>query len=174
MTYRCRSWLFKETSRIRIVRHYCSPLVLFYCFVCAPLSCNMHRYLAGVAKPAVKRVLEKRDRDNSYDKTKRKRGYLKSWETDFAWLSFDDQHSTMFCKLCRKFQATGVRGKNAFISGTDNFRPDTLRAHALSEAHKRAVGQQTALDVRPSTAPAHRAVQALNKATLDRLTHLFR
>ena len=29
----------------------------------------------------------------------------------------------------------GIRGKNAFATGTDNFRHDLWRAHNVSEAH---------------------------------------
>ena len=135
---------------------------------------TMHRYLTGVAKPEVKRKVEKRERDTLYDQQKRQRGYLKVWERDHTWLSYDDDNDLMFCKVCRTHNVTGVRGKNAFLTGTDNFRPDSLRAHSTSEAHTRAVFRQTAFEARPGTAPAHRAIQALNTATMDRLTHLFR
>ena len=78
----------------------------------------MHRYLAGVAKPAVKRVL--RDWDNLYDmKLKDKCGYLKSWETEYTWLSHDNQQLVIFCALCRRYPTTGICGKNAFIAGTE-------------------------------------------------------
>ncbi len=89
----------------------------------------MHRYLTGVAKPEVKRKVEKRERDTLYDQQKRQRGYLKVWERDHTWLSYDDDNDLMFCKVCRTHNVTGVRGKNAFLIGTDNFRPDSLRAH---------------------------------------------
>ena len=138
----------------------------------------MDRYLTGGAKkdkpPEKKRFADKRERDADYDKRKRQRGYLKSWERENPWLAYDDVKSVMFCTWCRAFQHVGIRGKNAFAEGTDNFRPDTVRAHGGSEARKRSEGRHLAATLRPGTAPAHRAIQAMNAATMQRLKHLFR
>ena len=59
---------------------------------------TMHCYLTGVAKPAVKRKLEKRER--LYDQQKRQRGYLKVWERDHTWLSYDEDKGLMFSAQC--------------------------------------------------------------------------
>ena len=55
----------------------------------------MHRNLTGIAKPAVKRKLEMHDQDTLY-KSKHQHGYLKSWEREYVWQSYDDQQSVMF------------------------------------------------------------------------------
>ena len=56
----------------------------------------MNHYLTDVAKPVVKQKLEKR----LYDKSKRQHGYLKRWEREYVWLSYDDQQPGVFCTLC--------------------------------------------------------------------------
>ena len=43
---------------------------------------TMHHYLTGVAKPAVKRKLQKREQDTLYYQQKWQHGYLKVWERD--------------------------------------------------------------------------------------------
>ncbi|KAI0211234.1 hypothetical protein LSAT2_003932, partial [Lamellibrachia satsuma] len=85
----------------------------------------MHRYLTGVAKPAVKRKVGKLERDTLHDLQKRLRGYLKVWERDHTWLSYDEDKGLMFCTVCRTHNVTGARGKNAFFTDTDNFRQDS-------------------------------------------------
>ena len=96
---------------------------------------TMHRYLTGVAKPAEKCKLEEREQDTLYNQQKQQRGYLKVWEHDHTWLSYDKDKGLMFCTVCRTHSVTGARGKNAFLTGTENFRPDSLRAHSATEAH---------------------------------------
>ena len=62
----------------------------------------MHRFIPGLAKLPEKRKItqiEKRQRDCVYDRSKRKRGYIKEWEKEYAWLAYDDEKNamTMFC-----------------------------------------------------------------------------
>ena len=99
--------------------------ITFSLYISLSLFCDMHRYLADVAKTAMMRKLEKCDRDTLYDKAP---AWLfeKLGERESAWLSYDDQQSVMFCTLCRTHQMIGIHGKNAFIMGTNNFRPDSL------------------------------------------------
>ena len=79
----------------------------------------MYRYLTGVAKAAVKR----KARPGHLVRQVEAPAWLfeKLRVREYTWLSYDDQQSVMFCRLCRKHQITGIRGKNAFITGTDNF-----------------------------------------------------
>ena len=52
----------------------------------------------------------------------------------------DDEKNAMFCSSCRARAGAGqdtgtigIRGKNAFATGTDNCRHDLLLAHNVSE-----------------------------------------
>ena len=81
-----------------------------------------------------------------YDRNKRNRGYnIKEWE-EYAWLAYDDdEKNAMFCTSCRGRSLgvgvgkIGIWGKNAFATGTDNFRHDSLRAHNVGETHRHAI-----------------------------------
>ena len=64
------------------------------------------------------------------------------------WLASDDEKNAMFCSTFRGRARAGgeqdtgmigIWGKNAFTTGTDNFRHDSLRAHNISETHRRAI-----------------------------------
>ena len=48
--------------------------------------------------------------------TKCKHGYMKSWGTKYAWLSYDD-----VLHAVPKVPDDYICGKNAFVVGTDNF-----------------------------------------------------
>ena len=74
-------------------------------------------------------------------------------------MSYDSENNVMFCTKCREHKTFGIRGKNAFITGSDTSRPDSLRAHDVSEAHNKATGNQIASKAEPGTAQAHRAIQ---------------
>lgn len=39
---------------------------------------------------------EKKARDQEYDKTKRDRRYLPTWENKYPWVSYDDENGTMY------------------------------------------------------------------------------
>ena len=59
-----------------------------------------NRFIPGLAKLPEKRKItqtEKRQRDCIYDRSKRNRGYIKEWETEYAWLAYDDENNAMFC-----------------------------------------------------------------------------
>ena len=106
----------------------------------------MLRFIPGLAKLPEKRKItqtEKRQRDCVYDRSKRNRGYSKRWEKEYEWLASNDENNAMFCSSCRgraragggQYTGTiGIRGKNAFVIGTDNFRRDSLQAHNVSPA----------------------------------------
>lgn len=49
-----------------------------------------------------------------YEKTKRKRCYVKTWEETWPWVRHDDINDTMYCTICREFPAVGNVKNNSF------------------------------------------------------------
>ena len=82
----------------------------------------------------------------------------------------------MFCKPCRKYDIQSGKGgsRNVFKEGTDNFRLDTIKSHAASEAHLKAVGKEVAETLPAGTSQAEMILHKLNKNEFERLDKLFR
>ena len=84
----------------------------------------------------------------------KKRGHtIKKWVVEYEkeltttlWLTYDrlerDHVSALKCKVCIQFedQLTSTRNFNrTFISGSTNFRVSTVKDHASSAMHQRAM-----------------------------------
>ena len=139
----------------------------------------MWRFIKGVDNPAKRKTNvseQQEEKKRNYEKTKRTRCYQKSWEGEYTWISYDSESQKMFCKLCRKFDIQSQKGgnKNVFKEGTDNFRLDTVRFHAASEAHVKAEGMEAAEALPVGTSNAEIILHKLNKKEFDRLEKLFR
>ena len=69
---------------------------------------------------------------------------IRKWKAMFPWLDFLDGMK-MVCKSC-KSQEEKLRlmpGANlTFVTGSTNYRPSTLKDHAQTDGHKRAVGEE--------------------------------
>ena len=78
------------------------------------------------------------DRKRKYESETRKRIFQVSWLSEFAWLVYenigDDENSEkrMFCSICRNYDKIG-----SFVTGTDSFRKDALKAHDMSIGHQK-------------------------------------
>lgn len=70
-----------------------------------------------------------------YEKTKRKRCYVKTWEETWPWVRHDDINDTMYCTICREFPAVGNVKNNSFYEGCKLFRVESLKAHQTSDVH---------------------------------------
>lgn len=61
------------------------------------------------------------------------RSFLPKWKHEFSWLIFDETSKKMTCAICKKYPA--LVGKCDFITGTDNFKKETLQCHSISKKH---------------------------------------
>ena len=117
-----------------------------------------------------------------YDKAKRVRCYLKSWEENWPWLTYDAEKHAMFCKYCKDFPtiAKSSGSRNAFLDGCSLFRVESMKAHQVSEAHMLCTTyymqkhDQLKLVTRtPETAPIMTAIGRLNDVQKEKFSALF-
>lgn len=102
----------------------------------------MWRHIEGVSKPTPqKRTADDiREQNKVYDKTKRRRTFQEHWLTVYKWLQHEND--LMFCKFCKAYGRGDADGK--FISGTNNFKKDTLDWHEKNTVNLRlSLNQRT-------------------------------
>ena len=75
----------------------------------------------------------------------------------------------MFCNVCQKYEKHGI-----FISGSTNFKLESIKHHHESASHKSNVQKEKALTARPGTSVAEKTIETLNKSNYLRLTKLFK
>ena len=142
-------------------------------------SHKMWRFLPGVSNPGAETPPKsaKRDRDEEYEKNKRRRLYRKEWEAEHQWLAYDEEEEVMFCKICRASNvpgATGGKKQNSFYKGSNTFKVETIKKHSASENHRLAVDRERARRAAPGTSQAEKMLKGMNVAAVNRLKLLFR
>ena len=60
------------------------------------------------------------------------------------------------------------------MTGSSNFKLESVISHETSEQHLRSVGKQSAKENSTVNSAAAKIVQSLNKNVLNRMTNLFR
>ncbi|KAG1666867.1 Lysosome-associated membrane glycoprotein 5 [Nymphon striatum] len=166
----------------------------------------MLRKFVGLSEkiPEKKAKISQKEKDDVYETTKRKRGVVGSWKTEFPWLlvseksssnrstATDDVQSTpsepakLYCNPCRSVYGPLANPKRLakdkydkyangpFVVGCSNLRHGALVYHQNSEGHKHAIMIQTAKTSKPGDMPADRALAKLNDKNFERLGKLFR
>ncbi|KAG1696995.1 tRNA-cytidine(32) 2-sulfurtransferase [Nymphon striatum] len=166
----------------------------------------MLRKFVGLSEniPEKKAKISQKEKDDVYETTKRKRGVVGSWKTEFPWLlvsekssssrstATDDVQSTpsepakLYCNPCRSVYGPLANPKRLakdkynkyangpFVVGCSNLRHGALVCHQNSEGHKHAIMIQTAKASKPGDIPADRALAKLNDKNFERLGKLFR
>ena len=83
-------------------------------------------------KPKVSQE-EKAKKAKKYEEDERVRVFQPNWLAKFDWLQHFQVNGVgrMYCKVCRKFDRTGI-----FVTGCTNYKMDTLKSHHTSESHK--------------------------------------
>ena len=127
---------------------------------------GMKRKPAGVSSSTAKR--------DEYEK-KRKRNFQDHWQNDREWLVFEE--GKMHCSYCREYWGDKIDSLNAqaklWISGTTNFKVDSLKTHETSKSHMDS--SRIALSKKnPTNAPATVAIRQLNAQNIQRLNIRFR
>jgi hypothetical protein len=135
--------------------------------------------MPNVKKPAEKRKLthgEKVQRDKHYDKEKRQRKWLPSWQNEYPWLRCDhddDEGDKMYCSVCEQFSLLS-RDNNTFLTGNSSFRVEGIRAHAKTLAHENAVCAELAKKKRLEDTPMGIGAKIMNSKASAKLSNLFR
>jgi hypothetical protein len=104
------------------------------------------------------------DRHRTYDLSKRKREYQRSWESEFHGLTYDEE-TGMICSFCLKFKE--LAGPSVFVSGCKTFRKTGIQSHWESPRHLLAAN--AAANVVEGLGPIDRIVQKIgekNKAVI--------
>ncbi|KAM9808826.1 zinc finger protein 862-like isoform 1-T1 [Syngnathus typhle] len=114
--------------------------------------------------PKKRKVAPKED----YEK-RRERKYLPEWQLGYPWLYHEN--SKMFCKVC--IDCPKSRDYNAFVSGTDSFRLQTIKSHAKSEKHVLAENVARVRE-NPERAPMNVAMRHMTAGVREKLRKLFR
>ena len=66
---------------------------------------------------------------------------LKSWESEFNWLTFDINISLQ-CNVCKKWKEKIISVKNfsdIFTKGSTNYRKSTIADHAKTAQHSKSL-----------------------------------
>ncbi|XP_062616845.1 zinc finger protein 862-like [Saccostrea cucullata] len=80
-----------------------------------------------------KRKSSDENKDQKYDKNKRKRTFQEGWKERYPWVDQDDD-GLMFCKYCRSFPEFANKS-SALYKGTTNLKIDPLISHDKTNEH---------------------------------------
>ena len=100
----------------------------------------MHKFLGIQPPPTKKQKIS--DSKTKYE-TSRKRSFQSSWSARFTWVSYEKDTDKMFCSFCCKYDESKL---GTFVVGCQNFRVDSLNAHANSESHIKCALKKEACD----------------------------
>lgn len=109
--------------------------------------------------------------DSSTFQSSSKRKFVRSWLKDFTWLTYDSEGNRMFCKFCRD-NPTCSDSSSTFVSGSQNFKIESVRSHETSTGHTRCVGAAKVSE-NPQLAPLPRALLSMSKEVSQKMERLF-
>lgn len=117
---------------------------------------------AKKVQPVIKKTTEeKRQVQKLYDETKRQRKFQDAWQKSFAWLVYDRDKNTMYCKVCREFEKSGT-----FSTGNSNFKIDTIKIHDIAEYNAKSTPVTESI--------AAKSLTLLDKSRVHKMCMLFR
>ena len=109
--------------------------------------------------------------DSSTSQSSSKRKFVRSWLKDFTWLTYDSEGNRMFCKFCRD-NPTCSDSSSTFVSGSQNFKIESMRSHETSTGHTRCVAAAKVSE-NPQLAPLPRALLSMSKEVSQKMERLF-
>jgi hypothetical protein len=84
-------------------------------------------------------------------------------------LKYDTSKDVMYCNCCREKLAND---QSPFVIGTNVFKLESIKFHEKSSVHIRARLSYMAKEAPPSTSQAEKAIDALNKAQVEKGCHV--
>lgn len=109
--------------------------------------------------------------DSSTSQSSSKRKFVRSWLKDFTWLTYDSEGNRMFCKFCRDNPTCSDSSSN-FVSGSQNFKIESVRSHETSTGHTRCVAAAKVSE-NPQLAPLPRTLLSMSKEVSQKMERLF-
>lgn len=82
------------------------------------------------------------------------------------WLSYVDEENRMYCKLCR--ESTSSDSSSVFVSGSQNFKIESVRSHESSTGHTRLVAAAKVAE-NPQLAPLPRSLLSLSTEVMRKM-----
>ena len=115
-----------------------------------------------------------REKGRMYDQVKRKR--KTSWQKNRNWLVHNSEIDRMTCSVCIQYASSDLSKKAVFVTGSSNFKLESVISHETSEQHLRLVGKQSAKENSTVNSAAAKIIdlQSFNKNVFNRMTNLFR
>ena len=80
----------------------------------------------------------------------------------------------MTCSVCLQYASSDLDKNAVFVTGSSNFKLESVISRETSEQHLRSVGKQSAKENSTVNSAAAKIVQSLNKNVFNRMTNLFR
>ena len=118
--------------------------------------------------------MKKLERKRTYDQIKRKRKFQTSWQKNRNWLVHNSEIDRMTCSVCIQYASSDLDKKAVCVTGSSNFKLESVISHETSEQHLRSVGKQSAKENSTVNSAAAKIVQSSNKNVFNRMTNLFR
>lgn len=136
----------------------------------------MWRFIDSLKPPVAKKPKssdEIKDQQLNYENTTRKRTFQDRWLKQFPWLTV--KTSRMICSTCLEVEKDkGDTLKGTFVTGSSNFKIESLKHHELSQSHKDNVIKQKAKKCVSGTCTAELSLQTLSKSIFDKMCKPFR
>ena len=82
-------------------------------------------------------------------------------------------YSILLCSVCIQYASSDLDKKAVFVTGSSNFKMESVISHETSGQHIRSVGKQSAKENSTVNSTAAKIVQSLNKKVFNRMTNLF-
>ena len=98
-----------------------------------------------------------------------KRNFVRSWTKDFPWLEYDGEK--MRCKPCCS-RTTESDSSSVFVTGSTNFKIESIRSHEKSNGHNRAVAAIKVAE-NPRLALLPRVLWTVSQDVAQKMERLF-
>ena len=160
------------------------PSLIFSCATCYSLSAmkKISSYFntpqSSRKRPSEAHNPQPESHSSTDDKTpheekKKCRIFQPSWKQTYPWLKF--MEGKMFCGTCLDSNNSAERLANptsAFVTGTENFRLDSIKSHESSIPHVQAT-KASVFRLNPQQAPLPRALAAVSEEVQMKMEKLF-
>lgn len=125
-------------------------------------------------KTEEEKAKDKKQRGKEYDRSQRKRSFQDSWKKDFEWLTNEAEQDLMYCKWCRvSLEAQQLKKISNFVTGTSNFKRETIKHHSENKIHQQLEGIEKAKSIPVGHSEAEKAVKTMDAANHARMKKIF-
>ena len=114
---------------------------------------------------------EKKAKKREYEQ-RRERKYQIDWEKTYDWVEYNADENKMYCKICLTYEP---ESKGTFVTGCNNFKPESLKAHHTATRHEYLVKVHEANLAKEQNVEsvADKTLKKINDHTIGQLKILF-